>query len=440
MRAYSVGSRSDTSALGKLRSGKNRLEAVQETIRIRAMSVGSKNARKPPVHSNTSSNSSNTGTSKNIGVGPLSSSWSGSTGRWPMPKFTNSHHYLPNQNQHYKPSFSQTNSESTDSDLMELDFSKNKTRKRSNPGPLASLSSTPNSTSSNMQKISPGMLAATGMKEGPDSFEVPKSSPSPSFSRASSAPISIKGGASRVSDYAYHDISNSQSILVRLTGTDLKNLKELDDEGAYLDMDFSKPSNKVTGEASKKNAFTDISSKNTVENVAVAPAPTSTQKLCLDLSSTPPVVTSLNKVTEPPMDVSKKGESSVEAQSQSSSCAVDKSLPPVSKNSLASCSDLLEPTLLTSGLTRIEESPEKQEHSKASSGSVTPQSPSRCAPLAKPEDDHQVTYASIDHLPTVCRTSSFGLGIGVAACGTANKGVTYAQIDFVKTAESVKPT
>jgi len=42
-----VGSRSDTTALGKLRYGKTRLEAVPETFRIRAMSVGSKQPRKP---------------------------------------------------------------------------------------------------------------------------------------------------------------------------------------------------------------------------------------------------------------------------------------------------------------------------------------------------------------------------------------------------------
>ncbi|XP_035706021.1 insulin receptor substrate 1 isoform X1 [Folsomia candida] len=483
IRAYSVGSRSDTSALGKIRSGKNRLEAVQETFRCRAMSVGSKNPRKPPILPNTSSNAGlipAVGSNKAAvsGVGPLSSSWSGSTGRWPMTKFVNNHHYSPNQPP-TQYAFSQGTSESNDSDLMELDFSKNKKiRKRSHPGPPPSLNSTPSSTgSSSLQKISPvpkGVISNnSGAVEGSESSELLKSSSSQQNSGGSaeystkgrnyaiSAPISIKAPSTSRNtttdpNYAYHDASSSQasvSILSRLTGTDLKKLKELDDEGAYLNMDFSKPpvASKNDGPANNfitKNKIPSTTAIRSDECVSNAISPSST-KFCLNLTS--PSMTSLN-LTKPEAGTGTFKSNFCNGDLHTSSSKNphpnnDKNHPPVTKSSPCSgCSDHLVISLPTCGLTRmmvIEESPEKQEHSKPSSGSITPQSPSRCAPLAKPEDDNQITYASIEHLPPP-PSSCLPTGLATVSCATAvatsNKvtGVAYAQIDF-KSTESVKP-
>lgn len=382
------------------------------------MSVGSKNPRKPTALPNTSSNAVLLSGSNKPGVGALSSSWSGSTGRWPMAKFASNQHYPTSQLTQYGPT-SHATSESADSDLMELDFSKNKNkiRKRSHPGPTSSLNSTPSSTgSSTMQKLSPipkGVLLTNYLSE--ISSPVTESSSdiykSPIFgveattvnrNYTSSAPISIIGPSpSRNSDpsYACHDPSNSQSILTQLTGTDLKKLKKLDDDGAYLDMDFSKPSVKIEEDFSKNNLPNPKPTNTIKETEGVSP---STTKFCLNLSST--VVTALNS---PQSD-----------NKHPVLCNGDMSHPLVTKPP-AVCSSSFSDHLVTSlpGLTRIEESPEKQEHSKTSSGSITPQSPTKCAPLAKPEVaevDGQITYASIDHLPPVCRPTN-GLGLPVSS-------------------------
>lgn len=448
IRAYSVGSRSDTAAIGKFRSGKNRLEAVQETFRIRAMSVGSKNPRKPPVHTNMPNIGLGTTSGKPmVGIGQLSSSWGGSTGRWPFAKFSSNYPHPSNQNLQYTPIYSQATSESQDSDLMELDFSRNqKNRKRSHPGPPSSLNSTPSSTVSQKLSPIPKSLLANGLQENSpvasnsDSLEVIKS---PQISggdsrtgrgHASSAPISIRGSnISRTSDpsYTYHNpVSSQTSILSQLTGTDLKKLKELDDEGAYLNMDYSKP-------LSQDSVSVDTSSNPaTVIRPSASTTSPSTTKFCLNITSSsvisPRTEGALSKTSvsngEPTKTVGNTASIKPEEVSQSTAVGSGSSLS-------------------ASGLTRIEESPEKQEHSKPSSGAVTPQSPTKYAPLAKPEEDQQVTYASIDHLPPMCRAPGFALGnTGNApnACGTAsvisNKtGVTYAQIEFAKNAESVKP-
>ncbi|CAG7836505.1 unnamed protein product [Allacma fusca] len=266
-RAYSVGSRSDTSATGKSRFGKNRLEAVQETFRTRAMSVGSKQPSRKMINpsANTSSGLvsatggnilSGIGPSRSGSIAPLSSSWSGSTGRWLPPKFL---HPPTGQNAPIittaYPSIHHQAQDSGDSDLMELDFSHNKqkSRKRSLPGPGGNLSSS-SSTGSGATKLSPCTRTVLGSDTPPsiDTPDTPKSSFSANLSGngivpryPTSAPISIQKNNKAFDCSGYMDSGNS--ILTRMTGYDLKKLKELDDDGAYLPMDFSAPAPAING-------------------------------------------------------------------------------------------------------------------------------------------------------------------------------------------------
>ena len=208
-RDYSVGSRSDTSSVGKNRC-KNRLEAVQE-YRIRAMSVGSK-AKRPSTNP-TSSLFASPSTLLSGGKSPappLSSSWSGSTGRWPPNKFANpttAHNQMPTQANYIQGLQNYAGSESNDSDLMELDFShnKSKSRKRSLPGPNGNQPNTPSSTgsaSSSVTKISPApkaLLCGSGR-------DTPTKSDSGDYSKPNTAIVTttncIMNGASSVSKYA----------------------------------------------------------------------------------------------------------------------------------------------------------------------------------------------------------------------------------------------
>lgn len=266
-RAYSVGSRSDTSSIGKRSgSGKNRLEAVQE-CRTRAMSVGSK-MKRPFINPNSALYASPVSGGGKSPAPPLSSSWSGSTGRWP-PKFaalnlSNVPHHgqIPvcnSQASNMQPSHNHTGSESNDSDLMELDFShnKSKSRKRSLPGPNnGNQPSTPTggsvAGSCSNSKISPvptSLLNSGSGSETPSTnsdgyaiMEPPKSaiitttncimngvgsamSSSPKYT--SSAPISIQRSknSGEVVTYQHSSPGTGSSILTKMTGMDLKKLK-----------------------------------------------------------------------------------------------------------------------------------------------------------------------------------------------------------------------
>lgn len=510
-RAYSVGSRSDTSSVGKNRMGKNRLEAVQETFRIRAMSVGSKTKR-PVVHPNS-------GLFAFPGVlsggkspaPPLSSSWSGSTGRWPPNKF-GGHGQIPVQGSYMQVSHNHTGSESNDSDLMELDFShnKSKSRKRSLPGPNGNnINPSPSSgsASSSITKISPApkALLCENARDAPptitDTTEalmpppptttttattlVNGFTPATAPKYATSAPISIQQ-RTKPHETVYHD-SPLPSILTKMTGMDLKKLKELDDEGAYLDMDFSNKPSSSTLEKSQEQKAAISNHHETISNlknnffnkpvvVRASESPTACKISRFSLNSTTPTTPTLvdqhsASKSEPASSTtlvrslsssSNLSTTSVHSNSSSNSSmsvktqqeAENVTSPKINITSLPLHSSIADhltnssataiTTSATGGLCSIEEFPEKLENR---SHNATPlQSPPR-SPLhvAGAEDEKRVTYASIEHLPPVWRTYSctsqgaVTSARGSAAVAAKTGGVTYAQIDFVRNTETITP-
>jgi hypothetical protein len=527
IRAYSVGSRSDTSAI-KNRLGKNRLEAVQENFRTRAMSVGSKNPRKTGMNlgATAAAIGMSPNGSRNAVNTPLSNSWSGSTGRW-LPKFPPNPSHLPSQN--YSPSYNhtQTTSESADSDLMELDFSKNKTRNRKRSlTNMGNFIATPSSSSSShVTKLSPipkGVLANSLSEVSPNSetSESPKlpisvsnspnvEGPSSTRNYVASAPISIqRGSQSQISGvgggggggFMYPESSATsaagpQSLSTMLKGNnDLKQLNEIEDEASYLDMDFTpnqklksdKPTSSSNSLSSIRFVPTSVTSYKSDPTPPKAPvvvtpklAPYPGTKFSLFSSSsslsslTSPVKTGLSQTheTSTPLTRSLSSSSNISttsnnSNSSSASCASIKSQsligetnPPTSLTKNLGISEAAANSLsVLSSLTRIEESPEKQDNSKASSsGSITPQSPLRHTPVGGgsnsilnriDDEDQSVTYAAIEHVPTVCRNGT-GYSGGVtssSSCGSTSinpairmGSVTYAQIDFVKNSEPIKP-
>lgn len=568
-RAYSVGSRSDTSSMGKNRSGKNRLEAVQE-FRIRAMSVGSK-AKVPFVKPNSALFASPVSCGGKSPAPPLSSSWSGSTGRWPPNKFntgtTNSHHgqiptYIQTNHTH-------TGSESNDSDLMELDFShnKSKSRKRSLPGPNnGSHSNTPTGSivgSGSISKLSPvakALLGGSGRDTPPATsymMEPPKSAimtttncimngidSKPATSKyVTSDPISIQKAKNPDDVVSYQHASpvGGSSILTKMTGMDLNKLKELDDEGAYLDMDFSNKSSTSTTSSStllhkshqpqrtsnhhetinhlKNNFFNPRQSSPVVVRANESPSACKMSRFSMNSTPSTPtfsdhrshhnhshhhhslsfsgtnskpevastiLATSLvrslssssnlstisgqsNSSSNSSMSVKTQQEVDAVLRGSSNDATSPKSAPTHSPlhnshhssistttNSLQiDHSNTLPPTTSSSStstaLTRIEEFPEKIE---SRSHNLTPlQSPPRSplhqgVPPASPsclDEEKKVTYAAIEHLPPVWRSYSAGTAAGSTSCGSSAvsqskaSGVTYAQIDFVKSSETIAP-
>ncbi|CAL8133995.1 unnamed protein product [Orchesella dallaii] len=407
LRANSVGSRSDTSSAGKNR-GKNRLEAVQETFRIRAMSSSSK-AKRPVV---------NQGTGFFVSPGalfigskspapPLSSSWDGSTGRLPPNKLPNpmTQREIHLQTSYPQPLHNHTGRESKASGLMELDFShnKSKSRKRSLPGPIGNYtaSSSAGSGSSSITKISPVPKAVLsgGFRDTPSKSDIGDKSKSAATTTTcitsgvttmpkytSSAPISIQ--KSKAKDVAYHD-STGSSILTKMTGMDLKKLKEQEDDGAYLDMDFSnKSSEKVLPQKAAVSNHHDISSlKNNFLNRPVAVRPNESPTACkISRSSLNPSSSSVHD------QLSSKAESASIVRSLSSSSKISNHSNSTSNSSMSvktqqevdtSCrteispktSPLLHNSDHAAALSRIEECPEKLE---SRSLSLTPmQSPPR---------------------------------------------------------------
>ncbi|ODM93362.1 Insulin receptor substrate 1 [Orchesella cincta] len=485
MRAYSVGSRSDTSSAGKNRAGKNRLEAVQETFRIRAMSVGSK-AKRPFTNQSSglfASPSSILPGGKSPAP-PLSSSWSGSTGRWPANKLPMTHGQMHSQTAYTQPMHNHTGSESNDSDLMELDFShnKSKSRKRSLPGPNGNhtASSSAGSGTSSVTKISPVAkgVSSGGGRDTPsksDLGESSKSTPTPATTScmvngvttmpkyASSAPISIQKAKSN--DVGYHD-SIGSSILTKMTGMDLKQLKELDDDGAYLDMDFTnKPSEKAnTQKAAVTNQYDISSMKNNFLNRPVVVRPNESPTACkisrFSVNANPtsssvhdhlsskaessPLVRSLSSSS----NISTLSNHSNSSSNSSMSVKTQQEVDALCRNEISpKTSPLLHNSDHAAALSRIEECPEKLE---SRSLSRTPlQSPPRSPHhITTMEDESKVTYAAIEHLPPVRRGYSLnhpqagpssGSSCGSSAVSAKTSGVTYAQIDFVKSPETITP-
>ncbi|CAL8144157.1 unnamed protein product [Orchesella dallaii] len=483
LRAYSVGSRSDTSSAGKNR-GKNRLEAVQETFRNRAMSVGSK-AKRPVVNQGTGFFASPGAlfTGGKSPAPPLSSSWSGSTGRWPPNKLPNhmTQSQIHSQTSYPQPLHNHTGSESNDSDLMELDFShnKSKSRKRSLPGPNGNhtASSSAGSGSSSVTKISPvpkGVLSG-GSRDTPsksDNGDTSKSTPPTATTTTciingvttmpkytSSAPISIQ--KSKANDVAYHD-SIGSSILTKMTGMDLKKLKELDDDGAYLDMDFSnKSSEKVLPQKAAVSNHHDISSlKNNFLNRPVVVRPNESPTACkISRFSLNPSSSSVHdhmssKAESASLVRSLSSSSNISSISNHSNSSSNSSMSVKTQQEVdTSCrteispktSPLLHNSDHAAALSRIEECPEKLE---SRSLSLTPmQSPPRSPHhTTTTEEENRVTYAAIEHLPPVRRSYSLTpqAGPSTSSCGSSavsakSSGVTYAQIDFVKSPETIAP-
>lgn len=555
-RAYSVGSRSDTSSMGKNRSGKNRLEAVQE-FRIRAMSVGSKTKR-PFVHPNTAMFASPVSCGGKSPAPPLSSSWSGSTGRWPpnkLPPGSAHHGQVPvgGPQNYIQPAHNHTGSDSNNSDLMELDFShnKSKSRKRSLPGPNGHHSNTPNGSiigSSSITKVSPvpkALLAGVTGRDTPPSrteglMEPPKSTimtttncllngVSPKY--PTSAPISIQKvkTPNEVVSFTNNSPGSSSSILTKMTGMDLKKLKELDDEGAYLDMDFSSskpsatsstgshlppqqkttfPSNHHETISNLKNSFLNRQPAPVVVRANESPAckmsrfsPTTTppsndiiqhhyhslsfggtnskqdvatttpsSSLVRSLSSSSNLSTvSTHSNSSSNSSMSVKTQQEVEAALRGNDPVSPKSLPTSHASPLHSISHQhssnnclsmehssvsLPPTTSSSTctpLSRIEEFPEKAE-SRSSLNPTPFQSPPRSphhgssSTTSPMDEEKKVTYAAIEHLPPTWRSYSSGntTPAGPSSCGSsavsqAKAGVTYAQIDFVKSTETITP-
>ena len=433
VRAYSVGSRSDTGATGKGRYGKNRLEAVQETFRMRALSVGARNPRANKPTGNLFSPSSGIpgpvhGSSSSVSSVPLSSSWSGSTGRWPPPRGTTLSPATSGMSGH-----SHQNSDTIDSDLMELDFSHNRDkkggRKRSLPGPTGAGLLTPTGPlmSSPANKISP---CSKGISESPEmspymhmsvgvSSSAGPTTPSP---YTTSAPISIQKKNSLESGSGVGGFAEPAgvSILTRMTGLDLKKLKNLDDEGAYLEMDFKngsgstpprgnplvvKPNDNVVPAHFSLNSIQEASP---VSSLAPTPIPwtlgLSTPKPdTLHISTTPSTTTASTTLAISP------------------------------------------------GLSRIEESPEKQDPKKLLSHSHSQLSPNTLVSEKDGATSSTVTYATIEHLnpgpvkksPVSSTPSSAGVPLHSnnlgGSCGKISKyppvtSVPYSQIDFVKSA------
>jgi len=507
LRAYSVGSRSDTSAINKIRLGKNRLEAVQENFRTRAMSVGSKNPRRPGMNMGVPSMPIGMSPSGSRTMTPLSNSWSGSTGRW-LPKFASSSSNSQNQPNPspagYTYNHSHNNSESADSDLMELDFSKNKTRNRKRsltnqvnnfitpPTPPNGLIPQSNKLSpipkeafgTSLNEISPGSdvsdsskIAGSPVVDGP-----------PSRNYASSAPISIQRNNSNANEsFMYSDTNSSQTLSTMLkSNNDLKQLNETEDDTAYLPMDFT-PSQKPKSEQSSNSSATGAmkflpglsnfkpetpTKAPIVVTPKLAPYPGTKFSLFTPASSsslsslTSPIKTAFSLTHEPPSQLTRSLSSSSNisttsnnSNSSSASCVSVKSQSHPNDISSSSTSKFLGSDIATTSLTalpglcRIEESPEKQHDSSkaSSSGSVTPQSPSRHTPIGmsamsriSDADDQQVTYAAIEHVPTACRSPYPSSGTSSSCGSTSNAAskmetVTYAQIDFIKTSEAVKP-
>lgn len=483
-RAYSVGSRSDTgSGAGKGRYGKNRLEAVQETFRMRALSVGAK-MQKPnttPNTTKTTPENSKRGDksldknlpSVNAALTPLSNSWSGSTGKWPAHKFP-SPAAIPIETtplNSAKLHSRQEISDSIDSDLMELDFSHNKkNRKRSLPGPNLPIgsgsglgpSSSIGSSVGSGQKLSPG-LVKSGC-ETPDtpteshktqSFQHQQSANSlPCSKYPSSAPISIQKSRNDTVDSGdYMDTSGGGSILSRITGLDTKELKQLDKEGAYLDMNFGKPP-ATTSTSSKysglNNANNNKMSTNPNAVIVVKPNESvppsvftlnSTSTSTTFVSSSPKLAffgVSASSMPAAPLSYFGASSSSPAPTNTTQSCTT---LPPSSLNFLHppahSSTAAQVPTSTSPSLSRIEESPEKLESSRQLSQGDDD------------EDSKKITYAAIDHAaleslsPHKRPLSSVSPLKPDTACTSGKTSevsskVTYSQIDFNKSAEGVK--
>jgi len=484
MRAYSVGSRSDTSSTGKSLSGKNRLEAVQESVRIRAMSVGSRHPRK--VNGNNgvvtpgSSGFFSTGNSGKSGSSvTLSSSWSGSTGRWPPLRYSSSTATggavnctpsgLPTN---FTSHGHATDESTTDSDLMELDFTRNKkNRKRSLPGPNGVFSS---SISPSMSKVSPCAKGFSGSGNGsdtPDTPDAPKSflSASPSqegFScpnqkkYVSSAPISIQkgfklgppscaavptscgGSGDVVSGVGGFKDTSGVSLLSKMTGMSTSKLKQLDQEGAYLDMDFN-PQKRVeqnvlaprksvvsatTGFSRDYLLMNGKSSELGGDKGGASTVSTNGPLLSRSISSSSNISNISNNSN------SSSGTSCVSVKSpQLSSAPTNNAASPVGVTSTTTSSSFPQPAspVLSGGggvgLSRIEESPEKQDASKSLTKRLS--SPS-CG-------QDQVTYTTIEVMPPVKRTLSGDGGPKSpkntsSSAKTCKGSVTYSQIDFVK--------